>query len=310
MKRVLDWLVPVGDAAPGFFHVPGQDKGKYPHSHAMLIMAGEEGNEGIMFDCGVGNRVARKLAKEVSISKVYFSHWHEDHALSWHVIKKATRYCHVNDIPALSSIDTLLDRYAVKGTGLESPFTTYMQGIGFEPVDGLHAFKDGTRIDLHDGRHVDVIHAPGHAAGHCCFLEPESGVAYLGDIDLTCFGPWYGARDCSLEDFLDSIERLSRLPIAHALTGHARVYHGAEVRDALERYAGAIEAREQRLLHLLSEKVPRTVQDLAGNSVVYKQYGAFESYLLLAEGIMIEHHLRLLEKKGRVRRDGDGHVLA
>ena len=41
----------------------------------------------------------------------------------------------------------------------------------------------------------------GHTRGHCVLhVEPED-VVYLGDIDLSSFGPYYGDAWSSLEDF-------------------------------------------------------------------------------------------------------------
>lgn len=308
MTAVPGSLVPVDDDVPGMFVVAARGDGAYPNANAMLLLTGE--GEGVMLDCGAGTRATRRVAKAVSVTRVYFSHWHEDHAVSWHVMKDATRLCHGDDVPALSSIDTLLERYAVKGTSLEAPFKAYMDSIGFTPVEGVRSFDVSAPIELPGGRHVDIIHAPGHTRGHCIFLEPASGVAFLGDIDLTRFGPWYGGTDSDLGALVATLEHLSTLRIQHAVTGHAPVQHGEAARAALQRYAAVIEARSERVLGLLSGTVPRTSAELAGKNVVYKQYGAFKEYLLLAETVMIGQHLALLERQGRARREAGGHVLA
>ena len=36
------------------------------------------------------------------------------------------------------------------------------------------------------------FHMPGHTAGHTVLLVEPEGVAFIGDIDLTGFGPYYG----------------------------------------------------------------------------------------------------------------------
>ena len=51
------------------------------------------------------------------------------------------------------------------------------------------------------GTSVRAIHAPGHTRGHCAFLVEPEGILFLGDIDLSSFGPFYGDAWSDLEDF-------------------------------------------------------------------------------------------------------------
>ncbi|MHA1432095.1 MAG: MBL fold metallo-hydrolase [Candidatus Freyarchaeota archaeon] len=67
---------------------------------------------------------------------------------------------------------------------------------------------------------LQVLHTPGHSRGHCCFLLPEEKIVFLSDIDLTSFGPWYGALDSNVDDFIDSIEKLKRMSFEIAVTSH------------------------------------------------------------------------------------------
>ena len=66
---------------------------------------------------------------------------------------------------------------------------------------------DGAVLDL-GRRSVTVVHLPGHTAGHCGLLVEPDGFLFLGDIDLTSFGPYYGDLSSSLDDFVSSIARL------------------------------------------------------------------------------------------------------
>ena len=54
----------------------------------------------------------------------------------------------------------------------------------------MSTFTDGATIHL-GGVNIEVIHTPGHTRGHCAFLIPEARTAYLGDIELSGFGPYY-----------------------------------------------------------------------------------------------------------------------
>ena len=63
------------------------------------------------------------------------------------------------------------------------------------------AFRDGDVFELGGGVRVRAIHTPGHTRGHCAFRVEPDDVLYLGDIDLSSFGPYYGDAWCDLEDF-------------------------------------------------------------------------------------------------------------
>lgn len=48
----------------------------------------------------------------------------------------------------------------------------------------------------------------GHTAGHSAVLVAPKGVAFIGDIDLSGFGPYYGDALFSLFGFRSSLSRL------------------------------------------------------------------------------------------------------
>jgi glyoxylase-like metal-dependent hydrolase (beta-lactamase superfamily II) len=53
---------------------------------------------------------------------------------------------------------------------------------GLTPVEAarIQAVEDGEVIDL-GGRHLELIHAPGHARHHIAVFEPDGGVLFAGD---------------------------------------------------------------------------------------------------------------------------------
>ncbi len=69
---------------------------------------------------------------------------------------------------------------------------------------------------------VRAFHMPGHTAGHCVLLVEPEGVAFIGDIDLTGFGPYYGDASSSLRDFRNSLMRLPDIPAKVWVTAHHR----------------------------------------------------------------------------------------
>lgn len=64
-----------------------------------------------------------------------------------------------------------------------------------------------------NGITMNILHIPGHMAGHLAVYLPKSKLMFMGDIDLTSFGPWYGCMDSDLLAFEHSIQILQKYDI-------------------------------------------------------------------------------------------------
>ena len=84
-----------------------------------------------------------------------------------------------------------------------------------KPTKILHG---GEHIDL-GGRMVAVIHTPGHAPGHMCFWEANTGYLFTGDLvykdTLTA---WFPSTDPKA--YLKSLETVSALPAKRVFPAH------------------------------------------------------------------------------------------
>ena len=123
----------------------------------------------------------------------------------------------------------------------------------FVAAPDAQAFRDGDVFDLGGGVRIRVLHAPGHTRGHSFFwIEPDD-VLYLGDIDLSSFGPYYGDAWSELDDFERTLAALRPLAPRHWATFH---HVGVlDERDAflarLDRFEAVIGDRERRLVAYL-----------------------------------------------------------
>ena len=84
-----------------------------------------------------------------------------------------------------------------------------------KPTKILHGSE---HIDL-GGRMVAVIHTPGHAPGHMCFWEANTGYLFTGDLvykdTLTA---WFPSTDPKA--YLKSLETVSELPAKRVFPAH------------------------------------------------------------------------------------------
>ncbi|MBA4358781.1 MAG: hypothetical protein C0405_13770, partial [Desulfovibrio sp.] len=161
--------------------------------------------------------------------------------------------------------------------------------FGFQPEQEMAAGK--TRWQ--------VIHAPGHTADHCCFHFPDLGLVLAADIDLTPFGPWYGHRESSLDQFRASIAKVKALKPRILASSHMPPRdHG--IPEALDAYAAVLDQRTWLVLDLVRAR-PRTLEDLVDLALIYGSHAFFPLLFRYWEGQMIGKHLEELEQRGLIR---------
>ncbi|MBL0897491.1 MAG: MBL fold metallo-hydrolase, partial [Reyranella sp.] len=143
-------------------------------------------------------------------------------------------------------------------------------------------------------------HMPGHTAGHCVLLVEPEGVAFIGDIDLTGFGPYYGDATSNLGDFRRSLARLAEIPARVWVTSHHRGVYTDRARFLadLTAYAAKLDEREAKLMGWLDEG-PATIDALVERRLIYPPH-ATSPRVSEAETRSIAQHLEELVAQGRV----------
>ena len=288
------------EIADGIFFIEGESKGRYPFSNSVLI----DDEVKVLIDTGMGPNLAVKMAKEERIDLVLNSHAHEDHIACNHLFKDAKICSHKLDSPAIRSVSRLGELYGPTGKGVGELIDLFLREV-FKLKDSRVdlEFEDGHIFDLGSTR-LEVVHAPGHSSGHCCFSVPSERVVFLADIDLTSFGPWYGALDCDIDQFIESIGRIRDFEFEVAIPSHKGITLGREtIREKLDEYMNKIFERERKLLDLLEKE--RALDEIVDQAIIYGKFPEPKGMYELFEKIMIEKHLeRLLRKNLIARTDG------
>ncbi len=151
---------------------------------------------------------------------------------------------------------------------------------------------------------LEAVHTPGHAPGHLCFYEPDSGALIAGDMVAGVGTILVEPNDGEMGAYLDSLRRMARRKPSMLLPAHGGVIHDAVrcldgyVEHRLSREAKIFDALREvgvaeqpaALLPLAYDDAPRDVWPLATLSV--------------------EAHLEKLIADGRVVRDRAGFRLA
>jgi glyoxylase-like metal-dependent hydrolase (beta-lactamase superfamily II) len=135
---------------------------------------------------------------------------------------------------------------------------------------------------------LDVIHTPGHAANHVCFLLEEERVLFSGDHILG--GTTTVVND--LAAYMASLERLKKKRVTRICPGHGDVID--DPKAVIQYYIDHRIEREQQILATLAEG-PAKITD-----IVNRLYVDTPQELHEAAGKNVHVHLMKLKSEGKV----------
>ncbi|MEO8143524.1 MAG: MBL fold metallo-hydrolase, partial [Betaproteobacteria bacterium] len=166
---------------------PGEKSGKYPDGNQVTVRGADSL---AAFDTPlVANRLGREL---LDADVVILGHVHEDHMAGLHRLKHAPVHVHEADVEAARSWDGMSRHYGYVPTVLAGMRTKIECEFSYAPRPDAQAYANDASWNLGGGVTVRAIHMPGHTSGHCVLLVEPGGIAFIGDIDLSSFGPYYG----------------------------------------------------------------------------------------------------------------------
>jgi len=278
----------------------GPNKGRYPNCHSIYI----EG-PAILIDPSADRKRLEELKHNPGVKVVLLSHVHEDHLLHLDLFHDVPVWVSAADAPQLTDIELLLDSYSAFGE-MRNYFRKILEEqFHFRPRKADRLLKDGECIDAGSVQ-IQIIHAPGHTPGHLCFLFSEPRLLFLGDYDLTPFGPWYGDAQSSIEETIRSVARLKSIPADLWLTAHEDGIFEVNPGRLWQDYIEVINTREKKLINLLDH--PHTLEEIARSYIVYKKPRQPEEFYLFNERVIMEKHLIRLLQKGIIFKDQDRFV--
>src|SRR5690606_19439426 len=201
----------------------GEKSGKYPDGNQVVVRGSDTR---AAFDTPlVANRIGADLD---DAELVVLGHAHEDHMAGLHRLPRAAVHVHERDVEAVRSWPGLLRHYGLSESATEPMLAKIRREFFYTPRPDAIGYRDGAVWEL-GGSRVRAIHMPGHTSGHCVLLVEPEGVAFIGDIDLGSFGPYYGDATSSLAEFRRTLARLPEVPATVWVTSHHRgVYTGRE----------------------------------------------------------------------------------
>jgi glyoxylase-like metal-dependent hydrolase (beta-lactamase superfamily II) len=283
----------------------GEKNGKYPDGNQVIVQGTERR---AVFD---SPRVSAGIGTAFDEADLVIQgHMHEDHVAGLHRLMHVPVHVHHLDLPAMQSWEGLRRAYGYGQEGADEFRRDIEQNFNYVPRPDAIAYDDGTTWNLGGGVTVQAFHTPGHTAGHCVLLVNPGAIAFIGDIDLASFGPYYGDEISSLADFRRTLENLPAIPAKVWITYHHKGVYTDREKFLLDlaAFAGKINEREDQLQQAIRQR-PQTLDELTATGFLYPD-DFTAAWAKDVERRTIAQHLAELEQAGKIIRDAAGRYTA
>ena len=275
--------------------IPGSNNGYYPFCHSLYIE-----DSGVIIDPASDRKRLLELREKNGANEIWLSHWHEDHLMHLDLFDDLPLCIHQQDAPPLSDLEVFLDWHGLERGKCDHQRETWRRVMkakfNFCPRQPNRYLCDREVIELKNET-VETIHTPGHSPGGLSFFFKESGILFLGDFDLTSFGPYYGDLYSSIDQTIDSIRLLRSIPAKIWLTSHGAGIFENIPDKVWDNYLLVIQKREDNILDYLNQ--PRTIDEIINRWFIFgKRRESFSvEDLILMERISIQKHMDRLIKQ-------------
>ena len=175
----------------------------------------------------------------------------------------------------------------------------YIKG---EPLADGDRLELGTAPDGTGGWHLKVVHTPGHAVDHLCYIDSRYHAAIVGDMLSTASTILIDPPEGHMRTYLDSLNRLLSIPMKTLYPAHGfphRDGHG------LIRYFLKHRQKRENAVKSALTRVPRSIDQILPD--VYADVS--ESVYPIASRSLLAGLIKL-EEDGFCRRQGADWLLA
>lgn len=281
--------------------IQGENRGKYPFCHSLYI----EG-AGVLIDPASDREALISLRENQKVKMVWLSHWHEDHMMYLELFDDLPLWISERDAPPLSDVEIFLDWYGMENDDYRNYWRAVLkEQFHYKPRIPAQFLRGGQTLDL-GAVSVEVIPTPGHSPGHLAFFLEELGVLFMGDYDLSKFGPWYGDAYSSIEETIESVTHLRKIPAKVLIASHENGIFTEEPGKLWDDYLDIIQAREEKLLELLT--TPRTLDEIVEARIVYGRPREPKAFFEFGERVLMKKHLERFMKLGKVLKEKDRYI--
>ena len=164
-----------------------------------------------------------------------------------------------------------------------------------DPIDIDQEISHGDLIQTNEYT-LEVIHTPGHASNHLCYLLQEENILFTGDHIMQGSTVVIAPPDGNMTEYLHSLNLLREYTISKIAPGHGELIHDPiKIIDAIVEHRLG---REKKVLEKLNKIGPSTMDEL-----VIEVYDDVSAMLHPIAKWSLEAHLIKLNENKKVTKN-------
>ena len=215
------------------------------------------------------------LSASENIKRILVTHTHPDHSPGTRLLQQKL------DIPAFGMLTE----------------SSKNQDMTFSPERIL---KDGEILEKEEYS-LEVVHTPGHASNHLCFILREEKFIFTGDHVMSGSTVVIGPPDGSMKQYIDSLNKLKNYDMEKMAPGHGDILESPyQVADWIINHRLK---REEKVFSALKDATRGTPE-----SLVEKVYADVDSSLFPIAKASLLAHLIKLEEDQVISKEGEEYI--
>lgn len=215
------------------------------------------------------------LAASENIKQILVTHTHPDHSPGTRLLQQKL------DVPAFGMLTE----------------SSKNQDMTFSPERIL---KDGEILEKEEYS-LEVVHTPGHASNHLCFILREEKFIFTGDHVMSGSTVVIGPPDGSMKQYIDSLNKLKNYDMEKMAPGHGDILESPyQVADWIINHRLK---REEKVFSALKDATRGTPE-----SLVETVYADVDSSLFPIAKASLLAHLIKLEEDQVISKEGEEYI--
>ena len=215
------------------------------------------------------------LSASENIKRILVTHTHPDHSPGTRLLQQKL------DVPAFGMLTE----------------SSKNQDMTFSPERIL---KDGEILEKEEYS-LEVVHTPGHASNHLCFILREEKFIFTGDHVMSGSTVVIGPPDGSMKQYIDSLNKLKNYDMEKMAPGHGDILESPyQVADWIINHRLK---REEKVFSALKDATRGTPE-----SLVEKVYADVDSSLFPIAKASLLAHLIKLEEDQVISKEGEEYI--
>ncbi|WP_456279318.1 MBL fold metallo-hydrolase [Bacillus sp. AK128] len=227
--------------------IEGPKYSKVPFSRSLYLDCPEK----VLFDSGADPDSLLKVHDQFGIELIMNTHYHPDHTQHNYLFPHAEKWINPIEFKTARTIDGIAKSNGIYQEWGQAGIEMWKNNLPEKWINSIGEISgtyDYETDYIFGGIKVQFLHTPGHTSGLGSPYFPDLGVAYVGDYDMTSFGPWYNGTDGNIEEFIKSGRRLLDLDASTYITGHQKgIFTKQEFTEEMEKYLSIIEKRDETI---------------------------------------------------------------